>query len=130
MESLDIFIDIPEKFERTFPRKIYKFRTVGHFIYLRPYPAAGHLITAYFKSKVLKYHIAFSKCFEYHDRPAGLNYFANNREISDDFSALVFGRLNSLKREITRESTLKNIEESSITQSYNSKIRKQTGSAD
>ena len=77
LESLDIFIDIPEKFERTFPRKIsyiYKFRTVGHFIYLRPYPAAGHLITAYFISKVLKYHIAFSKCFEYHDRPAGLNY--------------------------------------------------------
>ena len=63
--------------------------------------------------------------------PGGHKLFVENREIPDDFPEMEFGRLNSLKREITRESTLKNIEESSITQSNNSKIRthpQQTGS--
>ena len=56
--------------------------------------------------------------------PDGLKLFADDREISDDFPAIEFGRLTSRKREITGESALKGIEKSGITQSNKQEVLK------
>ena len=98
---------------------LWKFLTTGHLVHLRPCAAAGHFVT--FKSQMLKYRTTLSECYalSVSRAPGGLKLFTDNRKITNDFSALLFGWFNSLKREITGEATLKNIEKSRITQSTN-----------